>query len=313
MIFSTVLWQLASLMLIAAIGFLLSKLGFINETVSKGMSNILTKACLPCLLISNMQIPFDVAILGEMGTIAIGFLLVMLVSAALILPLIFIKKCDLSESGVLLICASFPNVVYVGKPLMEALWGEKAMIPITIITLVFNLVVFSIGVLLISMGNQKNKGGIGPLLKRSFINPTIISGLIGILFFVFSVKIPAQLLSPMKMLVSMITPLSMLIIGYSLTQTKLKDLIGDWKVYLVCIVRLIAAPVLIFYLLSIFIQDSVILGTLTVAASLPVGANAGVLAQLYDNNPVFASKCILMSTLLCLVTTPLITTLLLVS
>ena len=311
MLFFTVLWQLVALMLIAAVGVLLTKLKIIDGELTKGMGNVMTKACLPCLLISNMQIEYNKSTLGIMGSAAGGFLLVMIISAALIMPVILIKKSDLTETGILIICASFPNVVYVGRPLLEAIYGDAVKIPITIITLVFSNTVFSMGVLLATMGNKAENNGVGGLLKKSFINPSVISGVIGILLFLFSVKIPGPILTPMKLMSGMITPLSMIIIGYSLTQTKLKEIIGDWRVYAVAFVRLILTPVAVFFLLSPIISNQVILGTLTVGASLPVGANAGVVARLYNNNPVFAANCIFMSTLLCLVTTPVIVSILL--
>jgi len=115
----------------------------------------------------------------------------------------------------------------------------------------------------------------------------------------------------MRMMSGMTTPLAMLIIGYSLTQTKFREILGDWRIYAVSFVRLILTPVAVFFSLSLFIKNPVILGALTVGSSLPVGANAGVIARLYDNNPVFAAKCIFISTILCVLTTPVIVTLLL--
>lgn len=311
MIFTTVLLQLISLLLIAAIGFLLAKLGYIDGKISKGMGNILTKACLPCLLISNMQFDFDSGLLADMGIAAGAFVLVMLISALLVVPVLLAKKVSQREAGIWIICVSVPNVVYIGKPIMDALYGETAAMPITGIVLIFNLIVFSVGILLVSMGEKNERVGVGALLKRSFVNPTVISGIVGILLFLFSIRLPSPILGTMNMLSAMVTPISMLIVGYSLTQANLKSILGDWRVYVVCFIRLILAPVAVFFLFSLFITDKTMLGVLTIAASMPVGANTGVLAELYDNNPVFASKNIFLSTILCLITIPLITSLLL--
>jgi len=298
-------------MLIAGVGMVLARFKIIDGDLAKGMGNVMSRACLPCVLISNMQVEFNRDALGVMGASAGGFILVMAISAALILPLALIKKADLTETGILIICSSFPNVVYIGRPLLEALYGEAVNIPITIITLVFSNAVFSVGVLLATMGNKGEYGGTRGLLRMSIINPSVISGLIGVLFFLFSIKIPAPVLAPMKMLSGMTTPLAMLIIGYSLTQTKIKEIVGDFRIYAVSLVRLILTPVAVFFLFSLFIKNPVILGTLTVGSTLPVGANAGVIARLYDNNPVFAANCIFMSTILCILTTPVMITLLL--
>ena len=311
MLFSTALRQLFSLIMIIAVGVLLTKLNIIKKEMLTGMGNIMTKACLPCLLITNMQVEFNKEIIAEMGTAAAGFMTVMLLSALLILPVALLKKADIKETGALIVCASFPNVVYMGTPLIEAVYGVDAKASTTIITLVFTVTVFSVGILIISLGNRSKTKGIKRILLDSFINPSVIAGILGIALFLFSVKLPSLLLSPLKMLSSMITPLSMLIIGSTLTQANIKEILTDWRVYAISFVRLIAAPVIIFLLLSLFIQNKAVLGTLTIGASLPVGANAGVIAQLYDNNPILAAKSIFMSTVLCVITTPLIVLLLL--
>jgi len=311
MLFLTVFQQLVSLMLIAAAGIALTKLKIIDGALATGMSGVMTKACLPCVLISGMQLEYDIGALGDMGTTAGGFILVMALSATLVLPLILVRKSDLKEAGILIICASFPNVVYIGRPLLEAMYGEMANLPVTVVTLVFSSTVFSIGVLLATMGGKTEFGGVKGILRRSFINPAVVSGVTGILLFLFSVKIPSPVLAPMRMMAGMTTPLAMLIIGYSLTQTKLRELFSDARVWAITFARLILAPIAVFFALSLFIKHPVILGTLTVGASLPVGANAGVIARLYDNNPVFAAKCIFLSSVLAVFTAPVMITLLL--
>lgn len=306
MLFTTVLYQLISLMLIAAVGVLLTKIGIISEQLTTGMGNIMTKACLPCLLIASMQMEFDRVLLGKITLAAGGFMIVMCISALLIALFALLKKANIRDVGVYIVCSSFPNVVYVGRPLIEAVYGIEATPYLTVIALVFTITVFSIGILLISIGNKKKMGGIKVLLSKSFINPAVIGGAIGILLFVLRIRIPAQILTPMQMMSSMVTPLSMLIIGSTLARAKIKDIIGDFAAYAVTFVRLILTPVLVFFLFSLFIHDKVLLGTLVISSCLPVGANAGVIAHLYDNNPIFAAKCIFMSTILCLLTTPLI-------
>ena len=306
MLFTTVLFQLISLMLIAAVGALLTKLNIIDEKLTTGMGNIMTKACLPCLLISSMQIEYDKSVLSGMSAAALGFMFVMILSALLVIPFALIRKSDLLELGALVVCSSFPNVVYIGRPLIESLYGTESSIYLSVITLVFTLTVFSFGVLLVSMGNKEKTGGFKGVLRKSFLNPSVIGGIIGILLFFFSIKLHTQILAPMQMMSSMITPLSMLIIGSTLMRAKLKDILSDIRVYAVSFVRLVVTPVVTYLLLSLFIKNPIILGTLVVGSSLPTGANAGVIAQLSDNNPVLAAKCIVMSTILCLVTTPLI-------
>ena len=306
MLFKTVLFQLISLMSIAAVGALLTKLGIVTEKVTTGMGNVMTKACLPCLLVSSMQMDFSRSLLSKMGTAAGGFMIVMILSALLIIPFSIIKKTDSLTLGAFIVCSSFPNVVYVGRPLIEAVYGSEASPYLTIIALVFTVTVFSFGVLIISIGNKEKMGGIKGVLSKSFLNPAVIGGLLGLLFFIFSIKLPSFILTPIQMMSSMVTPLSMIIIGSNLMRAKPKEIFNDLRVYVISFVRLIATPIIVFLLFSLFIKDRIILGTLVIGSSLPTGANAGVLAQLYDNNPVLAAKCIFMSTILCLVTTPLI-------
>ncbi|MCL1830699.1 MAG: AEC family transporter [Oscillospiraceae bacterium] len=313
MLFAIVLYQLISLMLIAAVGALFTKLGIITKEISNAIGNLMTKACLPCLLISSMQMEFNPALLKGMGLAAGGFMLVMTLSALLILPFAYLFRAKGNmrvnqQTAALVVCSSFPNVVYVGRPLIEALYGSEASPYLTIIALVFTVTVFSIGILLISSGSDRssNEQGLMPILSKSLCNPAVIGGVIGITLFLLSIKIPHQIMVPLEMMSSMVTPLSMIIIGSTLMQANLKEVLSDIRVYAVSFVRLVAVPIVVYFCFRLFITDPVILGTLVIGSCLPVGANAGVIAALYDNNPVLAAKSIFMSTLLCLITTPLI-------
>jgi predicted permease len=103
----------------------------------------------------------------------------------------------------------------------------------------------------------------------------------------------------------------MLIIGASMSAAPLKRLLTSWKTYILCLSKLILTPVVVFFILRIFITDPVIIGVSTVMAATPIAVISTMLCIRYDGSRELSSAGVFISTLLSVVTIPLICTLLL--
>jgi predicted permease len=104
----------------------------------------------------------------------------------------------------------------------------------------------------------------------------------------------------------MTSPLSMILIGTTLAQANIRQVFGRWQVYVTTAMRLLILPAtvgLIFYLLGIR-GPLFVMGILITA--MPVGSSTSILASLYDTAPEEASSLVFLSTLLCMVTVPLV-------
>ena len=95
-------------------------------------------------------------------------------------------------------------------------------------------------------------------------------------------------------------------LGATLTKNNPKEILGDWRVYITAVMRLIVIPLAIYYIGRIFITDKMFLNTLVVGAAIPTASFCALFAKEFGGDDVLASKYIFISTLLCLVTIPLV-------
>jgi predicted permease len=102
----------------------------------------------------------------------------------------------------------------------------------------------------------------------------------------------------------MTTPLSMFIIGAMLADVKLKDMFNDFPVYYANFIKLIAAPIIVYFALRLLGAEKTLLYICVILASMPTASLIGVLAERYNVNKEIASKCAFLTTILSMITIP---------
>lgn len=309
---SIIIHRLLVLFLLLLAGFFLARRNILNTQASKGINAILTKACLPAFAITSLQIPFAPENLMRAWDSVVGIVAMILAGTLLgcAFWLLFRKKFAKNEAGVLLCCCAFSNAIFIGKPLLEAMHGSSILFIISITSFVFNLLAFSLGVFMTTLGMPQSGGRLRAFF-RAICNPIVICSIIGLLLYFFSITLPTPLRAAMDMLTACMTPLSMLLIGASLAGARPKEVLLDWRVYLISLVRLVLCPLLVLALFRPLIQDVQLLHMLFVFAAVPVATTAGILAEQYDSPyKSLASRSIVISTALCFITLPLLLSLL---
>ena len=155
-----------------------------------------------------------------------------------------------------------------------------------------------------------SRGGEGerPISWRSLIVSVInVSTLLGVLVYVAQIPIPVVIEGPLVSLANMTTPLSMLVIGMNLSGGSLRTLLRDRDVFSAAFMRLLALPLATWALLKLLpIRDPLVTGVLLIIMSMPCAALTSLLAEAYDGDREFAAELVFLSSLLCLVTIPLI-------
>ena len=98
----------------------------------------------------------------------------------------------------------------------------------------------------------------------------------------------------------------MLMVGALLATLPISRLAGDWRVLLITLLRLIGLPVFAFLLLVPFIHDPLLMGTVVLLIAMPVAANTVLLSEEYGVDATLASQGVFLSTLLSLLSIPLL-------
>ncbi len=300
--FTVVANQVLILLIILVVGVISGKAGIIADGASKKLSELLLYVTSPMMVLGSFFFEYSSEKLKNA-------LLVFLAAVAFFLISIFLSKIifkglDKNVKPITQFTAVFPNAAYMGLPMMYALYGADGVFYGSFYVVAFNIFAWTFGYSMFS--NVGKNLGMKNLLKKALLNPAVIAVYVGIVIFIFRIPIPFVVEGAVKYIGDMTLPLSMLIIGSLISTVKVKDLVNDVKVYIASAVRLILMPLLAYGILHLIGAPKILISVIVTALAMPVAAMTTVFADLFDKDAVFASKVVMVSTILSVVTAPII-------
>jgi predicted permease len=282
------------------VGFIAKKADIINNTVSKKLSELLLKITNPLLVLSSFQVDFSRDI---MSNLVIVFLFAVAVNtASILLGQLLFAKYEAERKKIMKFSAIYSNCGFMGFPVLESLFGKTGVLYGSIFVAVFNIFLWTNGVAIFSSKGKLDKAS----MKKIALNPGIITVLIGILLFAFSVRLPGPVAKAVDLVGSMTTPLSMLLVGAVVAGCKFKELLKGWDLYYISAIRLILIPLGAFAALRILDVPKLLLTVCVLLVAMPAAATTTIFAELYDSDSIFASRVVVFTTLSSIVTLPLV-------
>lgn len=233
----------------------------------------------------------------------IGLVLSFLAALLALLLAIFISRIFFKkEQAIERFGAAFSNAGFIGIPLVQMTLGEEAVFYISSFVALLNILQWTYGVFILT-GDRNTFS-----FQKLRTNPVILSFLGGLLLFFLPVRLPDLLTGMIGSLAAMNGPLAMIVLGTYLAQVSPGSLFKEKLAYRSSFVRLILIPILTIILLGFFPAEYHTLKlAVLIAASAPIGSNVAIFAQLYGQDYTRAVKEVCLSTLLCMITLPLIT------
>lgn len=217
---------------------------------------------------------------------------------------LLLRSKDLRRQRTLRFGSIFANCGFMSLPLQEVMLGADGTLYGSAYVIMFNLVVWSYGVYLIS----GDKRYIQP--KKLFVNPGIAGLLIGLIIFVFSVPVPRVLSSTVNYLAAIYTPLPMLIIGYHLSKTNVLKAFKDFQCIIAVLLRLIVYPLVSLGVLYLFGIRGTLLVSAIISLSAPVAAVTTMFSSKFGGGDTALSvDMVSLSTVLSIITMPAVITL----
>ena len=117
--------------------------------------------------------------------------------------------------------------------------------------------------------------------------------------------------STISLVGSMTSPLSMIIVGAMLADTKVKAAISGKLVYILSFIKLLVVPAVTFFTLRLFGAPTLIIDIIVLLEAMPAASNAAVLSFQYGGDQLLAIKNIFVSTVFSIATIPIVIKLLL--
>jgi len=294
---SIVFNQVIMLFLIMITGFIAKKINIITGEVNKKLSELLLNITLPLLIVSSFEFDFSGDMMVNAGVIIACAIFIHVFSIAL--AGIIYKKYPQPISSVLKYVTVFSNSGFIGFPILDSIYGKTGIFYGAIFGIVFNLFMWTYGVMLF----KREKGA---SMVKNLINPGTIATFIGIILFAFSIRLPAPVFRAVESVGSMTTPLSMLIIGALLAAVDFKKILSGFSIYYASAVRLIVVPVIAFAAFKLAGLTGIAAGVCVVISAMPAAANTAVFAEMFEGDAVFASRAVGISTILSVITIPIV-------
>lgn len=295
--------QMLVMMIFLVIGVIASRFGVMDEEFNRRFTNFnllipQTGMILSSVLGADVELSVG-RVLAIEGTAFVMY--AVLVALGLLTPVLY--RCKPGDRGIYSFMTIFGNVGFLGIPVAKSVLGPDAALYAALLNIPFNLLAYTVGIAMLA-GTGGKKGA--HFDWKILVNLPFLVSLLSVVLLCFHVKLTGPVGTAAEMLGDMILPGSMLIIGASLGQQKLKDVFGDIKVYLFAPMRLIVVPIVLWAVMHLVVKDPVFLGTMTLQGAMPVAAFATMLSIRYGGNVQMASKTVFVTTVLSVVTIPLV-------
>lgn len=299
-----VIYQLITMVILMVIGVVLHKKNFLSLANAKGLSIVLTRVAVPCNMVVLLQRDYSpeifkgflVTCAATYGMCCIGALMFFIVGKTM--------KMKGGELGLFSGGGVYSNVIFMGQPLIMAMYGAEGLIFCVAVMFTCNVFLFTICSVLFAMGSNIKKSALR-MLKEAFINLICLSAIVGVFCFVNSIRLPQPIFDVLQYSANTTVCLSMIYIGSLLAAANIKEIFRDKIVYVFSFFTLIVMPILAKLICGTF-MDGIALSVLVVLMGTPAAAALPSFADMYGNDEKRASEYTFVSTILSVVTLPLV-------
>ena len=285
------------LFLLVAAGVILRKLGILPDSAKQVLTDLVIDLILPCNIISSFLIEFNLDILK-------GFAVILLIATliqfgCLIIANTFYNKEPDRRKKVLQYGTVCSNAGFMGNPIAEGVYGAEGLMYASIFLVPQRIVMWSAGVSYFTESPDRKT-----VIKKVLTHPCIVAVYIGLIFMITQISMPVFLENTIRNVGGCTTAVSMILIGTILAEVKAGSII-DKGIIKYTLIRLFFIPLLVFICCRLFPVRPMISGVSVLLTGMPAGSTTAILAAKYDGDYIFATKCVVVTTLLSLVTIPL--------
>ncbi|MBG9982590.1 AEC family transporter [Aerococcaceae bacterium DSM 111020] len=303
--FFLTLQKVLILFLLIVIGFVAGRTNLISAKGQKDITNLVLYITMPATIFNAMQLPLNqervqtsLIIIGIMiFCYTVMFLVGLFVSRRLNLTL---GQKDIFHTALLL-----SNTTFMGYPIVSNLLGEEALFYAVLgAGFIFEIVAWTLGIYLIG---RNAKATTTFNWKKIVFSPGIISIAIGLLFFLTQWQLPTLLQDVVDTLSPATSPLAMIVVGLMLSRSDIQAAFKNPVLYLAAFLKLLAVPLLIVLILKTLGFSDLTLVIPVIMISMPSASYVAMFAGNAENDTNFASQIVFMTSLLSIITIPIVT------
>lgn len=285
------------LFLLTGIGILIRKCRLLPAEAQGMLTDLILSVILPCNIALSFRIDINRELLQNLG---LAFLVAWVVQGvAWMLSRVLYLKYPQGRKRVLQYATVCSNGGFMGNPIAESVFGATGLMYASVFLIPQRIVMWSAGITLFTEAPDKKT-----LLKKVVTHPCIIAVFVGLFLMVFRPELPEFIEKTASSLGSCTTPISMLMVGMILADVKDVKSMFSWEMIRYTLIRLVILPGIVFIGCKVCGLDRLVTGVAVLMTAMPAACMTTILANKYHGDAMFASKCVVFSTAMTLVTLP---------
>lgn len=304
-----ILSQMLMLFAMMLTGYFIWKWDWFDEAAYQKLSKIVVNILNPLLVIYGVMGKESTGnarlILQNLGMILLFYLFLIVAGAVLV----WLLRPTKAERKIYRLMTIFPNVGFMGIPVITSIFGMESMIYIVFYMLGYNLLLYTYGLVLArkaaeDAGNLKEE--MTSRQWKRMINPGVIASIAAVVIFMFRMPVPSPVVTFCDYMGNATIPLSMLLIGMSIAKADLRKIFSNTRIYLFTVLKMVVIPVGMTLLLKPLAIDSVVFGVFALQLAMPVGSIITLIAKESGADETTCTNGIVVTTLASILTIPLV-------
>lgn len=305
--FYLVLSQLQIFTVLVLVGIIGVKTNALNESGLSVLSRLIMRLSLPIMI-------FHKSINGATRADMLSCFTEVVLSAVFMFGLLFFIGFFLKRlfslcgdyGSVFHASSMFGNVGFIGIPLILGILPERGMLYMALFTIIDQILLWSVGFYLTLPKLKLGQNSLTANLKN-IANPAMLGILLAIVFILMEWKLPVTLNKALGGVGDMTTPLSLIYIGGTFCYCDVRRFLSKVEYYAIVVVKMVAVPLLVFTALRFFQVQPEIVTFITTLSGMPSMAAIAMFARTNESDEDCAVGAVMITTILCLVTIPLVT------
>ena len=295
--FTLTLTNVVNMLIFIGLGYLFAKTGRFPQTASKTLSTMATMLLLPAYNIKNLSKNFTMETVGD-KLLILGFGIICMAVVMGIAWLLARKlgRTDL-ERRTLIYAYTIPNYAYFGYPLIEVVFGSEFLAEVMVFTIPFAILTNTYGYWILTKGTQITA-------KKILTTPVVWAPFIGIFLGLTQLPLPGMVTNLLEKSAACMNPISMLLVGFALGNTKFLKLFTSGRAYFLSAIRMIGIPLIFFGLLMLTGMRGNFLMIPLLVMAMPIGVNTVVFPESIGEDATDNARVLFISYIMALVLLP---------
>jgi len=278
------------------LGFGLRRKGFVTAELAQDLGKLLLSVIAPFAIVAAATRPYQAELASSLYTTLAVSVTYFVLAVALGVAVSRMTPMEVAERRALVCLSTFPNMTFIGMPIVAELFGAAGLLCAVVANLVFNLFFFTFA--------ENYMGSVGFKLKTIVTSPVVIACVVAVVIFFGRLPVPDAFGSAFAMLGGAMAPIAMMIVGFGLAESYLGELIRNPFGYLAGGMRLLFWPVLVLVAGRLLGLDTLAVNSATILFAMPCGTMTVMLAARSGRAYRFCAQSVVQSNAMMFLTLP---------